>query len=147
MIVDSFEQSFEMSSKNIHKKMSSVIEQLVKKFAQGGEMELKGKIVYLNAQYRKANFALSEEANFGVKGSVLSWKKDLEQADVATPFSYYSKNGEDKVSVVFKIPPGLLQELVEEYKTVESVTVELKYYQDYPAPGKCGAWLQLKAWK
>lgn len=137
-----------MSSKSkSDKKQLNACESVMQKFVQGGDMELKGKIVYFNKQYRKANFALTGDADFGVKGSLLNWKKELEQADFSTPFSYYSKNGEDKVSVVFKVPPTKVDQLMNEYKTVESVIVELKYYQDYPIPGKHGAWLQLKEWK
>lgn len=136
-----------MVRSKLDKEQTNVCESVMKKFSQGGEMELKGKIVYLNKQYRKANFACTSDADFGVKGNLLNWKNELENADFSTPFSYYSKNGEDKVSIVFKVPPAKVDQLMNEYKTVESVIVELKYYQDYPTPGKHGAWLQLKEWK
>lgn len=130
--------------KQIAKQMS-IVDTLIERFHAGGFLELKGKAVYFNAQYRKLNLAVEDlERALQVPGQVLSWKKDLEKAPhLTTPLSYYEKNGEERVSLVVKVPASLVTEVSKQYKSMSTFKVELKSYQDYPTEGKHGLWLQL----
>lgn len=111
-------------------------------------MTLTGKVVYFNPQYRKLNIALDPQTSvpeFGPSGHPMEWKNDLlKDKNFTSPFSYYEKNGEERLSVLVKVAPSQVDEMKEAYKQIKEVQVELKYYEDYPTVGKRGVWLQLK---
>lgn len=137
-------------SKPLMNTVATVQDTLFSRFKKGGEMTLSGKVVYFNPQYRKLNVALDSNStlpDFGPSGHPMQWKADLgKDKNFTSPFSYYEKNGEERLSVLVKVSPAQIDalNLKEEYKSITSLLVELKFYEDYPTAGKRGVYLQLK---
>lgn len=129
---------------------ATVQDVLFSRFKKGGEVTLSGKVVYFNAQYRKLNIALDPNSSlpdFGPTGHPMEWKSELSKDKNFThPFSYYEKNGEERLSVLVKVSPAQVDnlKLKEEYKSINHLLVDLKFYEDYPTAGKKGVYLQLK---
>ena len=141
-----------MAFKQNKKQKMSLVSKLLTAFGQEPELQLKGRIVYFSDKFRKVlfvpeqdNWLNTPEIDLDVKQQhPLLWKKELEQEGFTHCFSYYEKEGEDRVTLAIKVPPAQvkkIQPLMDEKQAVQ-LTVQLKTYVDYPTPGKSGLWVK-----